>query len=82
MTTGRRTGRIEPSVARIVVAGAVALVVLAGTLGSTIAERTELAAVGSSGARPPANDTSATQVGDSTTAGATISHYGPYSGIS
>jgi len=38
MATTPRTGRIERTVTRIVAAGAVALVVLAGTLGSTVAQ--------------------------------------------
>ena len=38
MTTTPRTGRIERTVTRIVAAGAVTLVVLAGTLGSTAAQ--------------------------------------------
>ena len=38
MATTPRTGRIERTVTRIVAAGAVTLVVLAGTLGSTAAQ--------------------------------------------
>jgi hypothetical protein len=40
MTTGRRIGQMPRTVTRLVVAGAVAMVVLAGSLGSTAAQGT------------------------------------------
>jgi hypothetical protein len=49
MTTGPRTEQIQRTVARVVAAGAVAMVVLAGTLGSTAAQWNEAPSMESSG---------------------------------
>jgi hypothetical protein len=49
MTTGPRTEQIQRAVARVVAAGAVAMVILAGTLGSTAAQWNEAPAIASSG---------------------------------
>jgi hypothetical protein len=50
MTTGPWTEQIQRTVARVVAAGAVAMVVLAGTLGSTAAQWNEAPSIESSGA--------------------------------
>jgi hypothetical protein len=49
MATGPRTEQIQRTVARMVAAGAVALVVLAGTLGSTAAQWNEAPSIEPSG---------------------------------